>query len=106
MFRLQSTTRLLPIIAVVLFLLPTFSIARGQFGQVCKKGKLTRKIEVNYAQENKPVPCQVHYYKNQESPGRVQVLWTALTQSGYCEKKVDEMAKTLVDSGWDCSRKN
>ena len=67
----------------------------------CSYGDLERRVEIVY-ETGVAVPCEVHYYKDTEAPGERQVLWSATSQSGYCETKTREFVSQLEEWGWDC----
>lgn len=67
----------------------------------CTHGDLTRRVEIVY-ETGVRVPCEVHYYKDEEAPGDMQVLWRALNEEGYCEARSEEFIAKLEAMGWDC----
>ena len=67
----------------------------------CTYGDLTRRVEIVY-ETGVRVPCEVHYYKDTEAPGDMQVLWRALNEAGYCEARTQEFIAKLEAMGWDC----
>lgn len=67
----------------------------------CVQGELVRRIQIVY-EPGMAVPCEVHYYKDTESPGAHEVLWTAQNQSGYCEARTEELVAKLRSYGWTC----
>jgi len=67
----------------------------------CTYGDLTRKIEVVYQVPGHPVPCEVIYDKSAE--GRIETLWRAGSEAGYCEAKAAGLAEKLERSGWQCA---
>jgi hypothetical protein len=67
----------------------------------CTYGDLTRRVEIVY-ETGVRVPCEVHYYKDTEAPGDMQVLWRALNEEGYCEARSQEFIAKLEAMGWDC----
>ncbi len=69
----------------------------------CTIGSLQRRIEILY-EGAASVPCEVHYYKDAEAQGERQVLWRALNEEGYCERKTQEFVAKLEDLGWSCER--
>lgn len=72
----------------------------------CELNDKVRRIMVNYAQGSRPVPCQVHYYKDTEEPGSIKIPWNALNAIGYCEQKAKEMVDSLEESGWKCTEED
>jgi len=64
---------------------------------ICSYGPDTRIIEVVYSGEG-TVPCEVHYTKNEGT----QVLWSARSESGYCEQKAEEFIAKQRSWGWEC----
>lgn len=81
--------------------LPSLSFAQGPQDYQCTYGGLQRRIEILY-ETAVNVPCEVHYFKDTEAPDERQVLWRALNESGYCEKKTEEFIAKLREWGWDC----
>ena len=77
------------------------SIRQGD-KSLCKNGKFQRSVQVQYYEQEKQVPCEVHYYKNAKQPDMGQVLWRAANEVGFCEKKMAVFLDELSDSGWDC----
>ena len=85
----------------VLFATMLPSVAFGQSPQAyqCTYGDLQRRVEIYY-EAGVTVPCEVHYYKDTEAPGEQQVLWRALNETGYCERKTEELLARLRDSAY------
>lgn len=91
------------ILAVLLAtVIPGLSLAQGPQDYRCSYGDLQRRVVILY-ETGVTVPCEVHYYKDMEAPGAPQVLWRAMNESGYCERKTEEFIAGLQASGWDCS---
>ena len=84
-------------------LLPGLSFAQDAQNYRCTHGELQRRVEILY-ETGLTVPCEVHYYKDTEAPGELQVLWRAMNQSGYCEMKTQEFIAKLGELGWSCSQ--
>ena len=92
------------ILAVLLAaLLPCLSFGQGAQSYQCSFGELQRRVEILY-ETGVTVPCEVHYYKDTESPGKTQVLWRALNETGYCERKTEEFIAKLREMGWTCEQ--
>ena len=89
----------------VLFATMLPSLAFGQSPQAyqCTYGDLQRRVEIYY-EAGVTVPCEVHYYKDTEAPGEQQVLWRALNETGYCERKTEELIAKLRGWGWTCGQ--
>lgn len=83
--------------------LPGLAFAQGSESFQCSYGDLQRRVEILHETEMS-VPCEVHYYKDTESPGERQVLWSATSQAGYCEEKAEEFVARLRGWGWDCGQ--
>lgn len=83
----------------MLFALSTPATAADKYQ--CSKGSLVRRVEIFY-EPGRAVPCEVHYYKDTESPGDRQVLWRAQNESGYCESRTSAFIEQLQAQGWDC----
>ena len=88
---------------VLAALLPGLSFAQDAQNYRCTYGELQRRVEILY-ETGLTVPCEVHYYKDTEAPGELQVLWRAMNQSGYCEMKTQEFIAKLEELGWSCSQ--
>lgn len=84
-------------------LLPGLTFAQDVQKYQCTHGELQRRVEILY-ETGLTVPCEVHYYKDTEAPGELQVLWRAINQSGYCEMKTQEFIARLGELGWSCSQ--
>lgn len=84
-------------------LLPGLTFAQDAQKYQCTHGELQRRVEILY-ETGLTVPCEVHYYKDTEAPGELQVLWRAINQSGYCEMKTQEFIARLGELGWSCSQ--
>ena len=92
------------ILAVLLAaLLPCLSFGQGTQSYQCSFGELQRRVEILY-ETGVTVPCEVHYYKDTEAPGETQVLWRALNETGYCERKTEEFIAKLREMGWTCEQ--
>jgi len=89
--------------ALLAAILPGLSFAQAQQSYQCTQGDLQRRIEILY-ETGVSVPCEVHYYKDSEAPGEVQVLWRALNEAGYCERMSESFVGKLRDLGWDCAQ--
>ena len=84
-------------------LLPCLSFGQGAQSYQCSLGELQRRVEILY-ETGVTVPCEVHYYKDTEAPGEPQVLWRALNETGYCERKTEEFIAKLREMGWTCAQ--
>lgn len=84
-------------------MLPSLSFGQGAQSYHCSYGELQRRVEILY-ETGVTVPCEVHYYKDTEAPGERQVLWRALNETGYCERKTEEFIARLRDMGWQCEQ--
>ena len=89
--------------AVLATLLPGLSFGQDPQNYQCTYGDLQRRVEILY-ETGLTVPCEVHYYKDTEAPGELQVLWRAMNQSGYCEMKAQEFIAKLGELGWSCEQ--
>lgn len=92
-------------ILAVLFaaMLPGLSLGQSPQAYQCTYGDLQRRVEIFY-EAGVTVPCEVHYYKDTEAPGEQQVLWRALNETGYCERKTEELIAKLRGWGWTCGQ--
>lgn len=82
-------------------ILPSLSFAQGSPNYLCSHGELQRRVEILY-ETGMTFPCEVHYYKDTEAPGEPQVLWRAMNEAGYCERKTQEFITKLEGLGWNC----
>ena len=83
--------------------LPGLAAAQDADKYQCSQAGLERRVEI-YHEPGVDVPCEVHYYKDTEMPGERQVLWSAQSESGYCERKTTEFIAKLEAWGWDCGQ--
>ena len=83
--------------------LPGLSFGQGSQNYQCTFGDMQRRVEILY-ETGVTVPCEVHYYKDTEAPGEQKVLWRALNESGYCERKTEELIAKLRGWGWTCGQ--
>ena len=90
------------LITILALGLPGLATAQAVSHQ-CSFGDLQRRVEI-FTEPGVSVPCEVHYYKDTEAPGERQVLWSATSEEGYCERKTDEFLTKLEGWGWDCGR--
>lgn len=88
---------------VVAIILPVLSVAQDSQKYQCTSGELTRRVEI-FSEPGVAVPCEVHYYKDTESPGERQVLWSAQNDAAYCASKTQEFITKLTEMGWDCGQ--
>ena len=97
--------KILAIFLAVLFaiFLPSLSTAQAPHDYQCELDNLQRRVVIFY-ETGVTVPCEVHYFKDTETPGETQVLWRALNEAGYCEKMADNFIGKLRDLGWTCER--
>ena len=89
------------LLVLLIAILPSVSFGQGVQNYQCTIGDLQRRVEILY-EAGGSVPCEVHYYKNTEADGERQVLWRALNEVGYCERKAQEFIAKLEDMGWSC----
>ena len=68
----------------------------------CRRGDLVRRIELRLAEDADRLPCQVVYWKDQESPGEPRVPWKADRDLEFCVTKAREMVDGLQSAGWNC----
>jgi hypothetical protein len=81
--------------------LPLTALAQSSDTYQCTMGGLTRRVEVAH-ETGAPVPCEVRYYKDDETPGAPQVLWSASNEAGYCESQAESFVTRLEGMGWQC----
>jgi hypothetical protein len=80
--------------------IPVLAAAQSSRSFPCTQGSSARRVEIAYS-SSAEVPCEVRYYKEGESSP--QVLWSAATQSGYCEMQARDFVAKLQAMGWVCS---
>jgi hypothetical protein len=68
----------------------------------CTKGDLVRRIAVLEHSLSSGRSCEVVYWKETETPGEQEVLWTAKQDAGYCYSKAITFAGKLTSLGWSC----
>ncbi len=86
-------------------MLPSLAFGQGSQNYQCSYGDLQRRVEILY-ETGVTVPCEVHYYKDTEEPGERQVLWRALNETGYCERKTEGLIAKLLEMGWQCGQES
>ena len=91
------------IITLLTLVAPGLALAQDDGKYQCSYGELQRRVEI-LTEPGVTVPCEVHYYKDTETPGEKLVLWSASAQEGYCESKTEEFIANLEGWGWDCGR--
>ena len=67
----------------------------------CRQDGLIRSVMIVYEIPGKAVPCQVVYSKPTENEAD-RVLWSANSESGYCEFKAREFRAQMESWGWTC----
>lgn len=67
---------------------------------VCDNNGAKRIVSIVYQNEEQPVPCEVRYDKGQG----VETLWTAKSEVGFCEARVNEFIEKQESWGWNCNR--
>ncbi|NIW25306.1 MAG: hypothetical protein GWN29_12465 [Gammaproteobacteria bacterium] len=87
---------------LVAFSLPILTSAQDGQNHRCTNGDVVRRVEILYT-TGAAVPCAVHYYKDTEAPGALEVPWNAQKQTGYCEARAGELVASLRGWGWTCS---
>lgn len=92
-------------IAAILLGSATSAVALAQDAHhfECTMADLVRRIEIFY-EPGQAVPCEVRYMKETEAPGATEVLWSAQSESGYCEARTAEFVGRLESLGWQCSQ--
>ena len=90
------------LVAILATTIPALAAAQGATNYQCSYGELQRRVEI-LTEPGVTVPCEVHYYKDTEAPGERQVLWSASSEEGYCERKTQEFIGQLLSWGWSCS---
>ena len=91
------------LLAAVLVSLVSLSVSAQDAPEYqCTQGAMQRRVVIFY-ETGVAVPCEVHYFKDTEAPGEREVLWRALSQSGYCESQAAAFVAKLGSWGWACS---
>lgn len=93
--------KLLTVLLVAI--IPSLSFGQGSQNYQCSYGDLQRRVEVLY-ETGMTLPCEVQYYKDTEAPGEMQVLWRAMNEAGYCERKAEAFIAKFVEAGWNCGQ--
>lgn len=91
------------ILVSVAALVPALAAGQDADKTVCTLNDWQRRVEI-VRETGVEVPCEVHYYKDTESPGERQVLWRANSQAGYCEERARGFVAELEGWGWNCGR--
>lgn len=94
--------QLRPWTALFGMLLPATLFAQNPSDFECSFGDLNRRLVI-VTEPGVSVPCEVHYYKEDEAPGQHQVLWRAVNEAGYCEHQADQFKLKLIEWGWTCT---
>lgn len=84
------------------WLLPVSLCAQNPSDFECSFGDLDRRLVI-VSEPGVSVPCEVHYYKEDEQPDGHQVLWRATNEAGYCERQADQFKQKLIEWGWTCT---
>ena len=92
-------------LVATLIVIPPAAAGQDSDSYACTHGELTRRVVI-MSEPGVSVPCEVHYFKDTESPGETQILYSAERQAGYCEEKASEFVAKLVGWGWSCSTVN
>ncbi len=87
---------------LVAFSAPILTAAQDGQNYRCTSGDVVRRVEIVYT-TGAAVPCEVHYYKDTEAPGALEVPWNAQSQTGYCEARAEELVASLRGWGWNCA---
>jgi len=66
----------------------------------CTQGDQERIITIVYQDQAAKVPCEVKYQKGDVT----ETLWSAQSQAGYCEEKVEAFLEKQRGWGWDCAK--
>ncbi|MDX1518096.1 MAG: hypothetical protein R3288_14715 [Woeseiaceae bacterium] len=90
------------LVALSGMLLPVTLFAQNPSDFECSFGDLNRRLVI-VSEPGVSVPCEVHYYKEDEAPGEHQVLWRATNEAGYCERQADQFKMKLIEWGWTCT---
>ena len=88
----------LSVLFVAFFCVSFAAIAGEEY--VCDNDGEKRIISIAYESNEQPVPCEVRYDKGQGE----QKLWSAQSEAGFCEKKVNEFIEKQESWGWSCEK--
>ena len=91
------------LVVLLMAMLPCTSFGQDLPNYLCTHGNLQRRVEI-LSEPGLTVPCEVHYYKDTETGDERQVLWRAMNEEGYCERKTREFVAKLHDLGWTCGQ--
>lgn len=85
-------------------LLAVASINDQSKGQQCEYKGLKRRVVVEYW-GNSPgsAPCTLGYFKDVESPGTKKILWQAMNDTAFCDRKASMFVDRLESMGWQCN---
>ena len=97
---MKSTTT-----AFALLIVPLLAVAQSTDNYECTMGELTRRVVVE-REGTAPLPCEVVYYKDTETPGEREVLWNAANDASYCGARASEFRSRLESLGWQCAATN
>lgn len=97
---MKSNTTILMLLA-----LPLIAAAQSDQSYECTMANLVRRVAVE-REGAAPVPCEVAYYKDTESSGARQVLWSAEHDPTYCGARASEFVARLEGLGWQCMATN
>ena len=89
------------VIALTAMLLPSIAATQETDRYHCTYGDMQRRVEIA-REPGVEVPCSVHYFKDTETPGEQQVLWSADSDPTYCRSKAVELVTKLEGWGWNC----
>ena len=65
----------------------------------CRRGDLVRRIELQFADDADRLPCQVVYWKDQESPGEPRVPWKAEQRPRVLRRQGARNGRRLAERG-------
>jgi len=89
------------ILSVFIFACLTAALtATASEDYVCDNNGAKRIVSIVYQNEEQPVPCEVRYDKGQG----VETLWTAKSEVGFCEARVNEFIEKQESWGWNCNK--
>jgi hypothetical protein len=88
--------------ALSLLAAPAFDAPAHSEEWQCRRGDLLRRVEVQFAGDADRLPCQVLYWRDDETSGGPRVPWRAENQLEFCSRKAREMVDELRGAGWTC----
>jgi hypothetical protein len=71
---------------------------------LCRNGERERRVELQHADAQNRLPCQVVYWRDAKQSGDSEALWEAAHDYGFCIEQTRGLVQTLEDGGWKCQK--